>query len=183
VEVAALLQKHKSWVCRRLALLERLCGEAQADLRLGLLSAGLARQLVRLPTGNQEAVLAAARRQALTQAEVRGLIDLLSEASPGRQVTLLQDARAALAEAAGLPGPARDGRLSPAGNRLARQVGVLLGLLGRLEEGQCQGGPAGLSCDDRRLLAPRMMRLAVAAHGVASVVEELWRGELAGASS
>lgn len=37
VEVAQLLDRHKSWVCRRLALLERLCPEAQADLRLGLL--------------------------------------------------------------------------------------------------------------------------------------------------
>jgi ParB-like chromosome segregation protein Spo0J len=57
VEVAALLERHKSWVCRRLALLERLCEVAQADLRLGILSPGLARQLTRLPVGNQAAVL------------------------------------------------------------------------------------------------------------------------------
>jgi ParB-like chromosome segregation protein Spo0J len=183
VEVAELLERHKSWVCRRLALLERLCGEAQTDLRLGLLSAGLARQLVRLPVGNQAAVLAAARRQALTQAEVRGLIDLLSGAPPGQQAALLQDARAALAQAAGVQGPVRDPRLSPAGNRLARQVGVLLGLLLRLEEGQRQGGPATLTRDERLLLAPRMLRLAGAARGVASLVADLWRGEVAEGSS
>ena len=40
VEAAELLGRHKSWVCRRLALLERLCAEAQAELRLGLLSVG-----------------------------------------------------------------------------------------------------------------------------------------------
>ncbi len=61
VEAAQLLNKHKSWVCRRLALLERLGVEAQAELRLGLLSPGLARQLTRLPVGNQAAVLAAMR--------------------------------------------------------------------------------------------------------------------------
>ncbi len=66
VEAAQLLGQHKSWVCRRLALLERLCAEAQAELRLGVLSVGLARQLTRLPVGNQAAVLAAARRASLT---------------------------------------------------------------------------------------------------------------------
>ena len=64
VEAAVLLNKHKSWVCRRLALLERLGAEAQADLRLGLLSPGLARQLTRLPVGNQAAILSTARRVA-----------------------------------------------------------------------------------------------------------------------
>jgi ParB-like chromosome segregation protein Spo0J len=183
VEVAELLERHKSWVCRRLALLERLCGEAQADLRLGLLSAGLARQLVRLPVGNQAAVLSAARREALTQVEVRGLIDLLNGASPGQQALLLQDVRAALVRAAGVPGPARDPRLSPAGNRLARQVGVLLDLLGRLENAQRHPGLAELTRDDRRLLAPRFLRLVGAARGVAGLVEELWQAPLAETSS
>ena len=39
IEVADLLGRHKSWVCRRLALVEKLTGDAREDLRLGLLSA------------------------------------------------------------------------------------------------------------------------------------------------
>jgi ParB-like chromosome segregation protein Spo0J len=183
VEVAALLERHKSWVCRRLAFLERLCGQAQEDLRLGLLSAGLARQLTRLPTGNQEAVLTAVRREGLTLVEVHGLIDLLSGASPQQQALLLQDARAALVQAAGVAGPVRDPRLSAAGNRLARQVGLLLDLLGRLESGQRQVGLAELTREDRRLLAPRCGRLVVTARRVAAVVEELWQAHLVEPSS
>ena len=57
VEVATLLGRHKSWVCRRLAMMEKLCGEAQEDLRLGLLSPTMARQLTRLPAGNQQGAL------------------------------------------------------------------------------------------------------------------------------
>ncbi len=56
VEAAQLLNKHKSWVCRRLALLERLGTEAQAELRLGLMSPGLARQLTRLSASGEEPV-------------------------------------------------------------------------------------------------------------------------------
>jgi ParB-like chromosome segregation protein Spo0J len=183
VEVAALLERHKSWVCRRLALLERLCGQAQEDLRLGLLSAGLARQLTRLPVGNQEAVLTAVRREGLTLVEVHGLIDLLGGASPQQQTRLLRDARAALVQAAGAAGPVRDPRLSAAGNRLARQLGLLLDLLGRLENGQRQPGLAELTREDRRLLAPRCGRLVVAARRVAAVVEELWQAHLVEPSS
>jgi hypothetical protein len=177
VEVAALLERHKSWVCRRLALLERLCDEAEADLRLGLLSVGLARQLTRLPVGNQAAVLSAARREGLTQVEVRCLIDLLHGAPAQQQAVLLQDVRAALEQAAGVTGPVRDRRLSAAGNRLARQVGTLLELLSRLENTQRQRGLAELTHDDRRLLAPRLIHLAAAARRVAVVVEELWQAQ------
>jgi ParB/RepB/Spo0J family partition protein len=48
VEVAELLGRHKSWVCRRLALLERLGSKARDELRVGLLSPTTARQVVRL---------------------------------------------------------------------------------------------------------------------------------------
>ena len=70
VEVAELLGRHKSWVCRRLALLERLGPESQNELRLGLLSATAARQLVRLPQGNQGEVLEIIRREALSGTEL-----------------------------------------------------------------------------------------------------------------
>lgn len=178
VEAAALLDKHKSWVCRRLALLERLCGEAQADLRLGLLSPGLARQLTRLPTGNQAAVLTTARRESLTMAEVQGVVDLLRGATPEQQTQLLSEPRVALMQAEGVPPPARDPRLSPAGNRLARLLRLVLDLLSRLENGQRHPGLAELKRDDRRLLAPRFARLVKSARGVADLVDDLWSVEL-----
>jgi len=48
-QIGALLGRHKSWVCRRLALVERLCDEALEHLRLGLISACVCRQLLLLP--------------------------------------------------------------------------------------------------------------------------------------
>jgi hypothetical protein len=63
VEVAELLERHKSWVCRRLALIERLGPKAKDELRVGLLTPTAARQIVRLPQGNQTEVLEAIRRE------------------------------------------------------------------------------------------------------------------------
>ena len=83
VEAAHLLGQHKSWVCRRLALLEKLSVEVKEDLRLGLLGPALARQLTRLPAGNQQAVLALTRRQTLTAQEVSGVIELVARSVAG----------------------------------------------------------------------------------------------------
>lgn len=67
VEVAELLGRHKSWVCRRLALIERLGPKAKDELRVGLLTPTAARQIVRLPQGNQTEVLEAIRREAASR--------------------------------------------------------------------------------------------------------------------
>src|ERR1035437_6915774 len=66
VEGAELLGGHKSWGGRRLGLLEKLVEEVRQDLRLGLVSARTARELVSLPTGNQSRVLRLIQAQILT---------------------------------------------------------------------------------------------------------------------
>ena len=103
VEVAELLGRHKSWVCRRLALIERLGSKARDDLRVGLLSPTAARQIVRLPQGNQGEVLDAVRREALSGAELAGIVDLwLGGANPGQQQYILMHPREALSQSKGL---------------------------------------------------------------------------------
>ena len=54
VEVAKLLGRHKSWVCRRLALIERFGSQGQGRPTGGLLSPTAARQIVRLPEGQPD---------------------------------------------------------------------------------------------------------------------------------
>jgi len=127
VETAELLGRHKSWVCRRLALLEKLSAEVRGELEVGVLPPSLARQLLRLPVGNQAAVLAAARREALTAVEVQGLVDLWLSAAAGMQREhVLAQPRAALRLAQLRPCWHYDPRLSAQGNRTARQLSRLL---------------------------------------------------------
>jgi len=177
VQAAELLGQHKSWVCRRLALLERLADEAKAELRLGLLAPSLARQLTRLPMGNQPAVLTTVRREALTVAEARGVIDLLRGASPEQEQFILTKPREALLQAEGVQGPIRDLRLSPGGNRVARQLRYLLDALGGMANWLRYPGQAELKRSDRRLLTPRFERLSQETHLVAALVDDLL-GEL-----
>lgn len=170
VEAAHLLGQHKSWVCRRLALLEKLSVEVKEDLRLGLLGPALARQLTRLPAGNQQAVLALTRRQTLTAQEVSGVIELLQGASPEQAAFVLEKPREALAQARGLPTALRDPRLSRAGNWLARHLAQALEALVRLENWLRTPGQRELSERDREIVQPLLQRLGDQADAVAEQV-------------
>jgi hypothetical protein len=170
VEAAHLLGQHKSWVCRRLALLERLSDEVKEDLRLGLLGPALARQLVRLPAGNQEAVLALTRRQTLTAHEVSGVIDLLQGASEEQAAFVLSRPREALAQTRSLPVALRDPRLSRAGNWLGRHLTQALEALVRVENWLRTPNERELRADDRAILEPLLTRVGDQAGTVAELV-------------
>jgi ParB-like chromosome segregation protein Spo0J len=174
VEVAELLSRHKSWVCRRLALLERLGSKARDDLRVGLLSATAARQMVRLPQGNQSEVLDAVRREALSGAELAGLVDLWLGCADGtQQQYILAHPREALSQWKGLHHAVRDPRLSEAGNHLWKRVGLLLDVLGRMEVWLAHHGRTGLTAEDRLILAPRFEKLSRDAGSVATLSLDL----------
>jgi ParB-like chromosome segregation protein Spo0J len=170
VEAAHLLGRHKSWVCRRLALLEKLSPGVKEDLRLGLLGPALARQLTRLPAGNQEAVLAVTRREALTAPEVGAVIDLLQGASPEQAAFVLAEPREALALARGGPAVLRDVRLSGAGNWLARQLGLVREGLTRVEHWLRTPGERALQARDREILEPLLLQVGDQASLVAELV-------------
>lgn len=174
VEVAELLGRHKSWVCRRLALIERLGAKARDDLRVGLLSPTAARQIVRLPQGNQAEVLDVARREALSGAELAGVVDLwLGCSERNQQQYILAHPREALSQAKGAIPPVRDPRLSEAGNHVWKRVGLLLDVLGRMEVWLAHHGRAGLTAEDRAILAPRFEKLSRDAASVAGLSRDL----------
>lgn len=174
VEVAELLGRHKSWVCRRLALIERLGVQAREDLRVGLLSPTAAREIVRLPQGNQTEVLDTVRREALSRAELAGVVDLwLGCADRSQQQYLLAHPREALSQAKGVTPAGRDPRLSEAGNHVWKRVGFLLDVLGRMEVWLAHHGRAGLTPEDRALLAPRFEKLSRDAASVAALSRDL----------
>jgi ParB/RepB/Spo0J family partition protein len=174
VEVAELLGRHKSWVCRRLALIERLGPEAREELREGLLSPTAARQIVRLPAGNQAEVIDVIRREALSSAELTGVVDLLLQC-PGRcqQEYILDQPLEALSQSKTFVGSTRDPRLSETGNQVWKRVGALLDMLGRMEVWLAHRGLTALTPEDRLVLSPRFQRLSRDAGSVAALSQDL----------
>jgi ParB/RepB/Spo0J family partition protein len=76
-EIAVLLGRDKSWVSRRISLIERLSEEVQEDLRLGLISVITGRELAKLPRGNQKDAADAILKRRYTTREATKLIGYL----------------------------------------------------------------------------------------------------------
>jgi ParB/RepB/Spo0J family partition protein len=76
-EIGVLLDRHKSWVSRRLALAERLCEEVLESIRLSLVTPSHGRELSKLPRGNQEMALEAILKYRFTSRETERLVRLL----------------------------------------------------------------------------------------------------------
>ena len=82
-DVGKALRRDKSWVCRRLMLAERLEEVLQDDIRIGLLSSTVARELARLPRGNQVAIAASIRAHGLTSRHAHRIVtELLRTSDP-----------------------------------------------------------------------------------------------------
>jgi hypothetical protein len=170
VEAAQLLGRHKSWVNRRLAMLERLCEAAREELRLGLLTPALARQLTRLPRGNQADALTTAREASLTSRELSGIVDLLLASSTQEQTAfVLSDPRRALRQADERFIHHWDPRLSVAGNRVAKRLALLLDCLARMQSWLRYQGRGELQACDREPLTVGFQRLVEEARLVSEI--------------
>ncbi|MDQ1240004.1 MAG: ParB family transcriptional regulator, chromosome partitioning protein [Thermodesulfobacteriota bacterium] len=97
VEVATMMERHKSWVSRRLEMVRRLNPQIIEDIRVGLLPPGSARPLARLPECNQVDMGAAIQRDKLKTEEIHRLVDLWRKAAnPEQKRFIMGSSRKAL---------------------------------------------------------------------------------------
>jgi ParB/RepB/Spo0J family partition protein len=137
--IAARLGRHKSWVFRRLLLVEALDPSVQADVRLGLIAPRAAVALGQLPRGNQHEAAGVVIRRGLTVRQTELFVSELNDAPD-------DDARAAQI-ARRLDGPApgpKPGARRPRPSKseidwLAGDIRNLRQVAGRLE-GRLSGG-------------------------------------------
>lgn len=135
-EIARRLSRHKSWVCRRLLLVESLVPELQAEVRLGLLAPRAAVALAALPRGNQRAASAVVIRRGLTVRQtalfVAQILELSDDAARATFITQRLDANVTLSPAlASTRSPAR--ALRSEADWIASDVATLLRVGARLE--------------------------------------------------
>ena len=103
VEIAALCSRHKTWVSRRVGLVDRLHPELVEAMKLGMLHPGSARRLLSLPPGNQLEMSAVVQSARLGPRDTELLVSLWHRT---------KDPAARR--------PPVDPRLSPEGQRLCR---------------------------------------------------------------
>jgi ParB-like chromosome segregation protein Spo0J len=174
VEVGKALRRDKSWVSRRLMLAERLEGALQDDIRLGLLSPTVARELARLPRGNQVAMAATIRAHELTSKQAHRVVtELLRTADPAARAEVLADPLRFLAGIEVPTTSAEDPRLGKGGNDVRKGLLAVSGGAERIARAVQRHAPAGLVGDDARILAPLVARTLRASHEATALLEQL----------
>lgn len=131
--IAQLLSRHKSWVCRRLALAEDLSDELTANVRLGLISATAAAEIARLQRCNQDSVGQVVARRGLTTRQTAHLVDTLLTAPPAEWPKLLEQASS--------PAPPMSKDLKPRrtpGEQLVADAWMMKRLAVRLQTRLCE---------------------------------------------
>ena len=93
VEIGILIGRHKSWVCRRLSLIERLSDEAQQSIRLGLLPASFGAELAKLQRCNQDLLLESIRKHHLSWRETRKVVTTLQNTPSWEHAGILRNPR------------------------------------------------------------------------------------------
>jgi ParB-like chromosome segregation protein Spo0J len=173
--VGQLLGRDKSWVCRRLKLAESLEVALQDDLRLGLLSATAARELARLPRGNQLRAADAVRDHALTSRQTARLVERLqhSDDPAARREVLADPLRFIGAVPSGATGS--DPRLSEGGNRLRRLLLRWDGMSSELARSLSRHAPVGLPAEEARVLGPLVYRALDSGRRVTGQLEAMER--------
>jgi ParB/RepB/Spo0J family partition protein len=152
--LAGLVGRHKSWVSRRIGLVERLHPELVEWVRTGLLTPGTARRLLGLPAGNQLEWAAVVAQHGLGTEETELLVGLWQKTSDAEvRRFLLQRPREALAQARPeRAGAATDPRLTAHGRELQRTLRILQAVGQRAEHGLRPAPPPA----DVELLRPEL---------------------------
>jgi ParB family transcriptional regulator, chromosome partitioning protein len=152
VEIGELLERHKSWVCRRLALQRDLSPQLIEDHALGWLGAGSVRRLAQLPPGNQEKLVAVARQHELSARQTGMFISLWQQAVDSEaRAYVLSHPKEALARAEqGLREPL-DPRLGEPGRRLMTGL-QMLGEVSLRVEGRIRAGLGELPAEGVALI-------------------------------
>jgi len=131
-QIGQILNRHKSWVSRRIGLVERLHPELVEQIREGILPPGAGRRLLALPAGNQLELATVVMHHGLGSQDTELLVRLWKSADPPVRDYLLAHPHAALANLqAGDAETPPDPRLTPRGQRLQRHLRILQAVMPR----------------------------------------------------
>ena len=151
--LAELFGRHKSWVSRRLSLVTRLERGVMDDVRIGVIPASTAREVARLPRGNQGAAVRTISSHSLTANQAARLVGVLLAAAPEERRTILADPMASLLRPAGpAMAPSPGGGLSSAAKAIRGELLRMHAAASRLEEVLLSLTPGSLAAAERELL-------------------------------
>jgi len=160
----------RSRVCRRLALIEKLSPSVQDQLRMGVISNTHARNIIRLPRGNQEAITRAIIDNNISSRDSQVLIDKFLQSSGIKEQQYVITHPMEIIQLANEGHEIHDPRLSRHGNRLLKSIELLL-MQQNIFTGQFTHYQSSrLEAIEMSILLPRLERLEKSACKVLSTL-------------
>lgn len=172
--VGVVVGRDQSWVCQRLRLTEQLDETLQDDLRLGLLVPVVAREIGRLPRGEQIRAAKVVRSQGLSSRQAARLVQrLIATDDPRVRLDVLADPAAHAAPGPRQGGATVDPRLDAGGNELRRSLLAWEGAAWRLAQSLMTHAPTGLRSPEARVLAPLLGQALAAGRRTLERLEQI----------
>jgi ParB/RepB/Spo0J family partition protein len=168
----------RSWVCRRLALVEKLDPAVQDSLRMGVITNSHARAIVRLPRGNQGEMMRCIADNQLTSRDTLVLADKFLESPHRKDQQYILSHPVEVIEKSITRDEIYDIRLGRYGNRLLKSI-ELLYLQQNIFIGLCTGHMSGkLSGTETEILDGKMEKLKKGTLAVGSIInQKTWKDE------
>lgn len=155
IEIATLLGRHKSWVCRRISLIEQLTEEVQSSIKLGLIKVSAGWKLAQLQRCNQEEVLLTIQKHRLTVRQTQELITAILSRPISEHEAIIRDPEQIIHQVSHVDKP-RDNRLSQAGLVLSRKLRSMQEHCLSVVEGFSPQGLSHLTEGDILCLSPQI---------------------------
>jgi ParB family transcriptional regulator, chromosome partitioning protein len=176
--ISSLTGYSRSWVCRRLALIEKLDPKVQDSLRLGVITHSQARAIVKLPRGNQVEFVRCIADNQLTSRDSQILAEKYLEASDRKNQQYILSHATEIIKKHVSGHEVYDNRLSHHGNRLLKSIEFLLiqqniftGLSG-------QHMTKTLDRTEKDILGERIEKLGKSVAVVQSIInQKIWKDE------
>lgn len=124
-EISSLLGYSRAWVCRRIAMIEKLDEVVQDELRLGVINNTQARSIIKLPRGNQKEMVEVITRNNLTSRQSSILIDKYIQTGNKKEQAYLLGHPMEAIKSREKQEDIYDTRLSLHGNRLLKSMETL----------------------------------------------------------
>lgn len=174
-KAAALLEREQSWVSLRLRLVEQLEDALQQDLRLGLLTPSVARELGRLPRAEQLRAAEVVREQGLLSRQAARVVRcLLATDDPAERRAILADpGRVVAGASAASSHKTTDRRLTAGGNKLRESLLWFEGAASRLSTDLLSHGAEDLGGEASRILGPLVRQASAAGCRVLKLLSEV----------
>ncbi len=168
----------RSWVCRRLALVEKLDTVVQDSLRMGVITNSHARAIVRLPRGNQDEMTRCITENHLTSRDTLLLVDKFLDSPHRKDQQYILSHPVEVIEKSITTGEIYDIRLGHYGNRLLKSI-ELLYLQQNIFIALCTGHMSSrLSDTETEILDGRMEKLKKGTLSVGSIInQKAWKDE------